>query len=94
MQGIAARGAKELFSWLNLDEKQKAKLENWILSLPIVAWGEETMEMSGPPYHITFFTSGIGEVFYIKRTIGNIVYTCYLSYDDDGKLFPDFTKEI
>lgn len=79
-----------LFDLLNLDEKQKEKLQKWHLGLPANYGEEETATMEGRVFQVVGYDTGIGPVYRVQTHIGGplggVVVYCNLSYDDDGNL--------
>lgn len=67
-------------SCLNLDAKQREKLEKWIELLSTRADYEDLVCSSYITYHC--YSTGLGDVIYAKS--GN--KECNLSYNDDGDL--------
>lgn len=74
-----------ILNYLSLDEKQKAKAEAWLNSLPKRYLEDEELDvsMSGREITLHYYIDGLGDVLYLQTGPDNI---CHLGYDDDGKL--------
>lgn len=70
-----------ILRYLKLDKQQTEKAEKFLAGLPKIDQ-EEDVTMSGIQVEFIAYSSGIGDVLYLKAG-GNV---CELSYDDDGKL--------
>ena len=79
---------KDILDWLVLDDKQKQKALAWFDSLPCTKQDIDEMDciMSGHVVDLRFFTTGIGDVCYLRTVIEGREFKCDLAYNDDGEL--------
>lgn len=79
---------KGILDWLVLDDKQKQKALDWFDSLPDTRQDIDEMDscMSGHAVEACYYSSGIGDVFYLHTVINGTTHRCSLAYDDDGEL--------
>ena len=77
-----------ILDWLVLDDKQKQKALAWFDDLPDTRQDPDEMTscMSGHAVQVCYYSSGIGDVFYLHTIINDTPYQCSLAYNDDGEL--------
>ena len=69
--------------YLNLDDKQKEKLNKWLETITLVNDPNEDCSMAGPMLSFHYYPSGIGDVIFVMASDDDV---CNLSYDDNGEL--------
>lgn len=74
-----------LFTILRLDFKQQMALWEWMQKLPPHS-AEETTTSEQHPFNVTYYMTGIGEVFIVWTMISDEEYSVHLEYDDDGEI--------
>lgn len=75
-----------MIKWLRLDDAQSYKLQEWLDRLPTLRDIHDGATFEGHPFSAHYYSTGIGDVFYVETRIGDVVYRCHLAYDDEGSL--------
>ena len=74
-----------LFGVLRLDHLQQNALWDWMQKLPPHP-AEENATTESHPFNVTYYATGIGEVFIVWTNINDEEYSIHLEYDDDGEM--------